>query len=106
LNKKWDIIIPLKDIAIDRWRVDEITRRKQISGIGGSYEEYGIGVGTGVIHDSGKAHNLVVAYIDQNSIPQEPRFGVPSLGGKAVREWSIMLYEKVVEAKKLRMIRD
>jgi hypothetical protein len=33
------------------------------------------------------------------SIPQEPRFGISSLDEKAIREWSLKLYEKVVEAK-------
>ena len=79
-SKRWEIIIPLKDVAVDRWRVDEVE--------------------TGVIHESGKDHNLVVAYIDQNGIPQEPRFSVSSLGGKTIKEWSALLYEKVVEAKR------
>lgn len=46
------------------------------------------------------AHRLVVPYIDQNGIPQEPRFGISSLGGKTIREWSAKFYERVVEAKK------
>jgi hypothetical protein len=46
------------------------------------------------------AHGLVVPYIDQNGIPQEPRFGISSLGGKTIREWSAKFYERVVEAKK------
>ena len=60
----------------------------------------GFGVGGGFIHESGKAHRLVVPYIDENGIPQEPRFGVSSFGGKAIREWAVKLYQQVVIEKR------
>jgi uncharacterized membrane protein len=40
-----------------------------------------------------------VPYIDENGIPQEPRFGVVSLSGRAIKEWAAKLYEVVVEVK-------
>jgi uncharacterized membrane protein len=41
-----------------------------------------------------------VPYIDENGIPQEPRFGVVSLSGRAIKEWAARLYGVVVEVKK------
>jgi hypothetical protein len=105
VENRWEIIIPIKDVIIGGWGVQEVTRRKQVSGFGGSVDinqdgQGDIAMGGGFIHESGKAHRLVVPYIDQNGIPQEPRFGISSLGGKAIREWSAKFYERVVEAKK------
>jgi Short C-terminal domain len=37
--------------------------------------------------------------MDENGIPQEPRFGVSSFRGKAIREWAAKLYEQVVKEK-------
>ena len=48
----------------------------------------------------GKAHQVVIPYVDENGIPQEPRFGVSSFGGKKIRELSSKLYELVVQTKK------
>jgi hypothetical protein len=105
LENRWEIIIPIKDVIIGGWGVQEVTRRKQMSGFGGSADinqdgEGDIAMGGGFIHESGKAHRLVIPYVDQNGIPQEPRFGISSLGGKAIREWSAKFYERVVEVKR------
>src|SRR5919106_517914 len=105
LENRWEIIIPIKDVIISGWGVQEVTRRKQVSGFGGSVDvnqdgQGDIAMGGGFIHESGKAHRLVIPYIDQNGIPQEPRFGISSLGGKAIREWSAKFYERVVETKR------
>jgi hypothetical protein len=104
--KKWEIIIPLASVVVDRWRIEEVKRRSQITGGGGGIDiidggdsrESDFALGGGFIHDSGKAHHIVIPYIDENGIPQEPRFGISSLGGKAIREWSAKIYERVVEA--------
>jgi hypothetical protein len=98
-TKRWEIFIPFKDVVIEGWGVQEVTRRKQITGGAAGIGDSGL-IGGGFIQESGKAHHLVVPYIDQNGIPQEPRFGVSSFGGKAIREWSAKLYERVAEAKK------
>jgi hypothetical protein len=37
--------------------------------------------------------------VDENGITQEPKFGVSSFRGKAIREWSSKLYEQVVKAR-------
>jgi hypothetical protein len=105
LENRWEIIIPIKDVIIGGWGVQEVARRKQMSGFGGSVDinqdgQGDIAMGGGFIHESGKAHRLVIPYIDQNGIPQEPRFGISSLGGKAIREWSAKFYERVVEVKR------
>jgi hypothetical protein len=39
-----------------------------------------------VVHDTGKAHHFVIPYVDENGIPQEPRFGVSSFRGKVITE--------------------
>ena len=103
--KRWEIIIPFKNVIVSGWGIEEVTRRKQVSGFGGLVDvnqdgRGDIAMGGGFIHESGKAHHLVVPYVDQNGIPQQPRFGISSLGGKAIREWSAKLYERVVEVKK------
>ena len=67
------------------WRIEEESRRKQLAAVGSGIDN--IGFDGGIIHVTGKAHHIVIPYIDENSIPQEPRFGISSIGGKAVREW-------------------
>jgi len=52
------------------------------------------------MRDSGKIHHIIVPYIDENGILQEPRFGASSIGGKVIRELSAKLYELIVKAKK------
>ena len=101
-TKRIEIIIPLNSVIIQGWSVQENIRRKEIVGGGGGLLGQGIGsgVGGGFIHDTGKSHRLVIPYIDENGIPQEPRFGISSLGGKKIREWSAKVYELVVKNKK------
>jgi hypothetical protein len=96
----WEIVIPLNSVIINRWRIEEESRRKDIAGGGDLLGNTGFGLGSGMIHDSGKAHHIVIPYLDENNIPQEPRFGVSSLGGKAIREWADKLYEVIVQAQK------
>jgi hypothetical protein len=97
-SKRWDIIIPLTKVVTERWNIEEKSRRKQISGGGSGIDN--LVFGAGVIHESGKSHRLVVPYIDENGIPQEPRFGVSSIGGTDIRKWATGLYNAVVEAKR------
>ena len=59
-----------------------------------------IGIGSGMIYDSGKAHHIAIPYIDENGIPQAPRFGISSFRGKAIREWAVKLYQQVVNEKR------
>jgi hypothetical protein len=96
-SKRWEIIIPLQSIIVGRWGIEEVGRRQEISGGGSAIDNFGFGGGT--VHDSGKAHHLVVPYMDENGIPQEPRFGVSSFRGKAIREWAAKLYQQVVKEK-------
>jgi len=39
----------------------------------------------------------VASQHDENGIPQEPRFGVSSFRGNAIKEWATKLYEQVVK---------
>ena len=38
--------------------------------------------------------------MDENGIPQEPRFGISSFQGKAIKEWVSQFYDQVVHVKK------
>ncbi len=89
-------IIPLQSIIVGGWGI-EVGRRQEISGGGSTIDNFGFGGGT--VHDSGKVCHLVVPYMDENGIPQEPRFGVSSFRGKAIREWAAKSYEQVVKEK-------
>ena len=97
--KRWEIIIPLASVLLGNWGIEEESRRKTVSG-GGVAISDGVALGSGAIHDSGKAHHLVVSYIDANGIRQDPRFGISSFGGKAIRQWAVTFYETVVKAKR------
>jgi hypothetical protein len=97
--KQWTISIPLKSIIVERWGIEENIRRKQISGLGSEIGDTGILLGSGIIQESGKSHRIIVPYIDENGIPQEPRFGISSFGGKKIRELAAKLYQQVVKVK-------
>lgn len=97
--KQWAISIPLKSIIIERWGIEENIRRKQISGFGSEIGDTGILLGSGMIQESGKSHRVIVPYVDENGIPQEPRFGISSFGGKKIRELAAKLYQQVVKIK-------
>ena len=49
---------------------------------------------------SGRAHNILVPYIDENGIPQAPRFGLSSYKGEAIRKLASELYQQVVNEKR------
>ena len=95
-EKRWEIVIPLDSVIVERWGIEEISRRH--GGISGGAGD--IGIGSGMIYDSGKAHHIAVPYTDENGIPQVPRFGVSSFRGKAIREWAAKLYQQVVNEKR------
>lgn len=98
VSKRWEITIPLSSVETSMWHIEEESRRKQVAIGGGGIDN--LGFGSGVIHETGKAHHIVIPYIDGNSILQEPRFGISSFGGKAIREWAREIYDKIIEAKK------
>ncbi len=54
-----EIIIPLRSVVIENWRIEEESRRKDVAG-GGVLGQNGFGLGGGTIHESGKAHHFVV----------------------------------------------
>lgn len=99
-EKRWEIVIPLKSVILDRWTIEEETRRKTLAGGGSAIGDTGVAIGGGAVHDSGKAHHIIVPYIDENGIRQDPRFGVSSFRGKAIREWAATLYQQIVEVRK------
>jgi len=100
--KRIEIIIPLNTVQMEDWGIEEESRRKSVSGAGlATGTGFGVaGIGGGSIHDEGKAHHIVIPFIDENGVPQKPRFGISSIGGKAIREWSEKVYEQIVKVKK------
>ena len=102
--RRIDIVIPLESVSLGSWTVREESRRKDLSGGGIEYE--GIGIGGLSMQDSGKSHRLVVPYIDENGVPQQPAFGVSSFRGKAIREWASELYARVVDAQSRKRRQD
>lgn len=100
-TKKIEIVIPLDSIQVEGWDVEEESRRKTV-GIGGLAAPTGFGaagISGGTIHDEGKSHHIIIPYIDENNISQKPRFGISSIGGKAIREWSEKIYQQIVKTK-------
>ena len=94
-EKRWEIVIPLDSVIVERWGIEEISRKQGVSGGAGD-----VGIGSGILYDSGKAHHIAIPYTDENGIPQLPRFGISSFRGKAIREWAVKLYQQVVNEKR------
>lgn len=101
-TKRIEIIIPLSSVIIEGWRIEEESRRKSVSmGTLASPSVFGIaGYTGGAIHEEGKAHHIVIPYVDENGIPQEPRFGISSYKGQEIRKWSETIYSQIVRIKK------
>ena len=100
-SKRWEIHIPLDKVILGDWKIDEKVRRKNMAGGGVGFGLFG---GAGTIHDTGKAHDIVVPYVDENGIEQAPRFGVSSISGNAIREWAKLIYDALVEVQKNKTI--
>ena len=93
-SKRWEIIIPLDSVIVERWGIEEISRDGVSSGAGD------LGIGSGMIYGSGRAHHILVPYVDENGIPQAPRFGLSSYMGEAIRKLASELYLRVVDEKR------
>jgi hypothetical protein len=93
-SERWEIIIPLDSVIVERWGIEEISREGFSSGAGD------IGIGSGMIYGSGRAHHVLVPYVDENGIPQAPRFGLSSYKGEAIRKLAADLYQQVVIEKR------
>jgi hypothetical protein len=93
-SKRWEIIIPLDSVIVERWGIEEISR---VGFSGGAGE---LGIGSGMIYGSGRAHHILVPYVDENGIPQAPRFGLSSYQGEAIRKLASELYLRVVNEKR------
>ena len=96
--KRWEIEIAINSIILEQWGVRAESRRKHIVG-GSTAVTSNVAFGGGVIQEAGKKHRLLVPYIDENGILQEPIFGISSFGGKAIRKWAAELYELMVKRK-------
>jgi hypothetical protein len=79
---------------VERWGIEEISRDGFSGGAGD------IGIGSGMIYGSGRAHHILVPYVDENGIPQTPRFGLSSYKGVAIRKLAAELYQQVVNEKR------
>jgi hypothetical protein len=91
-------IVPLSSVLIEQWSVKGESRRKQITA--GGVSSGNIAFGGGAIHETGQRHRLLIPYVDENGIVQQPVFGVSSYGGKDIRKSAKKLYEQLVEVKK------
>jgi hypothetical protein len=98
-TKRWEIVIPINSIVIEQWGVRAESRRKHIVG-GGTALTSNVALGGGVIQEAGKSHRLLVPYIDENGILQEPIFGISSYRGKSIRRWAVEPYKLIVKRKK------
>jgi hypothetical protein len=49
---------------------------------------------------SGRAHHILVPYVDENGIPQAPRFGLSSYMRETIRKLASELYLRVVSEKR------
>lgn len=96
-SKRWQIVIPLDKVIVGDWKIDEKIRRKSMAGGGIGFGLFG---GAGTIHDTGKSHDIVVPYVDENGMDQAPRFGVSSITGNAIREWAKLIYDALVKIQK------
>lgn len=45
-------------------------------------------IAQGILRESGKRHRLVITYKDENGIIISPEFGVSSVSGQAIKEWT------------------
>jgi hypothetical protein len=97
-SNRWEITIPLYSVDTGTWRIEEESRRKQVALAGSSIDN--LGFGGGIIHETGRAHHIIIPHIDEYSIPQEPRFGISSFGGRGIREWAKEIYDRIIEAKR------
>jgi len=100
---KWGIWIPLEKVQLAGYDIRDEARRINLLG-GGIGGELGAGLEGGLfggtLHKSGKKHEIVLPYVDENGILQIPRFGVASIFGGAIKEWAKAIYERIVEIQK------
>lgn len=98
-QKTWEIIIPLNLIDVDGWQINEESRRKNIimGGLGSNNSMFA----GGMISESGKRHRIVISYTDENGIYQSPVFGISSLSGIAIRDWTSHLYHAIIANKNI-----
>jgi hypothetical protein len=96
--ERWEIEIPINSIVTEQWGVRAESRRKNIVG-GSTAVTSNVSFGGGIIQEAGKKHRLLVPYIDENGILQEPVFGISSFKGKTIRKWAAELYNLMVKRK-------
>lgn len=96
-RENWQIIIPLESVLTDHWHIQEESRRKNMVFGGVGYDN--IMIAQGMLRESGKRHRLVITYKDENGIINSPVFGVSSVSGQAIREWTTALYNALAITK-------
>ncbi len=50
----------------------------------------------GSIRETGKRHRMVIPYIDENGVMNSPVFGISSLTGQAIKDWTTTLYGLII----------
>lgn len=99
VSKRWEIIIPLNAIVVEQWNVKGEPRRTQIIGGAGALSG-NVAIGGGVMHETGQRHRLLIPYVDENGIVQQPIFGVSSYRGKDIRKLAEKIYELLATSRR------
>lgn len=101
-SKQWSITIPF-----DRLDFESLGYEEKDTGfatvVGGGMSAFGsIGLGGGFISKLGNMNLLVFPYLDENGIKQAPKFQVKGLVHDKTNEWAQIIYDKIVEIKKVK----
>jgi len=108
-SNRWKIIIPFSSIDIESVQFVEKDSGSAIA-IGGGLAGPGLfgltGVGGALMSKMGDLHLLTIPYIDENGIKHAPKFLVKGAIRDKTQEWAQIIYDKLVELRKIRQIKD
>lgn len=93
-KRRWDITIPLNEVLVEEWGIKE---EALSDGTFGNIASTGFFVSPTT--DVGKNNQVVIPYLDENKIPQRPRFLIQKLGGATDKECYQRIIEQVVKKK-------
>lgn len=91
-SNRYEIITPLTNIHLD-WELEVEARRRYIEWEGTTIDNFGFG--SSFLFKYRDSFQLVVPYVDEDGISQNPRFAIPT----GISHWAARLYVKVVRAK-------
>jgi hypothetical protein len=110
-SPKYQIRIPLDTVQLPELSITkEESQGYKFSGeaVGGAiglpFSVLGVGTFGGILREADKKHTIVLPYIDENGILQEPRFDAYAVENKlvdnATAEWAKIIYDRLVEIHK------